>query len=156
MKKRLIFLSLIVVALVSFGCAKIREVKITDLSLKRFELLSTSAAIMEIQYNVDNPSGRTFILSAADGMLKKNGLNFAQATLMQADTVSARGVTVGVIKFKIDVLDPLALLSMGLNLSKWDYKDLKVDARATIKSPGRGKRVIKYKDIPVENLAKRL
>ncbi len=156
MKKRLIFLSLVVIALVSFGCAKIREVKITNLSLKKFELISTSTAIMEIQYNVENPSGRTFILSSADGLLKKNGMNFAQATLMQADTVTARGATNGVIKFRIDVLDPLALLSMGLNMSKWDCEDLKVDARAVIKSPGRGRRVIKYKDIPVESLAKRL
>jgi hypothetical protein len=89
-------------------------------------------------------------------LLKKSGTNFARVYLIEADTIVARKESVNTALFRVEILDPLSLLAMGLNVSRWQYNDFRIDVRAIIKIAGRGNRTVRFKDIPLENLAKRL
>ncbi len=146
----------LVLTLFATSCTKLREVDIKKVDIKSFQLLNTSTANIELEYLIQNPSGRRLIIESASALLKRSGVDFATATMIKADTIPPRTQSLYRASFRIEVSDPLALLSMGLNLSKWSYKDFRVDARATIKASGRGKKTIKFKDIPLENLINRL
>ncbi|MPM68740.1 hypothetical protein SDC9_115674 [bioreactor metagenome] len=54
--------------------------------------------------------------------------------------------------FQVELLDPLALLSMGLNISTWDIKDFEINARTTVKTSTGLRKQIKLKKVPLQNL----
>lgn len=153
--KRLLFL-LAFLPFVLSSCSKLGEVEVRELELKSFQLLSTTSANIEVEYVIHNPTSKKLMLDNVNGFLKKGDVNFAQVTLIEADTVAAKRVSINRLVFKLDIQDPLSLLSMGLNISKWHYSDFTVDARAVVKTSGGGRRVIKFKDMSMENLLKRL
>ncbi|MEA4867077.1 MAG: hypothetical protein EOM61_04455 [Bacteroidia bacterium] len=155
MMKRLLVL-LAFLPLVLSSCSKLGEVEVRELELKSFQLLSTTSANIEVEYVIHNPTSKKLMLDNVNGFLKKGDVNFAQVTLIEADTVAAKRVSINRLVFKLDIQDPLSLLSMGLNISKWHYSDFTVDARAVVKTSGGGRRVIKFKDMSMENLLKRL
>ena len=155
MMKRLLVL-LAFLPLVLSSCSKLGEVEVRELELKSFQLLSTTSANIEVEYVIHNPTSKKLMLDNVNGFLKKGDVNFAQVTLIEADTVAAKRVSINRLVFKLDIQDPLSLLSMGLNISKWHYSDFTVDARAVVKTSGGGRRAIKFKDMSMENLLKRL
>ncbi len=154
MKRLLVLLAFL--PLVLSSCSKLGEVEVRELELKSFQLLSTTSANIEVEYVIHNPTSKKLMLDNVNGFLKKGDVNFAQVTLIEADTVAAKRVSINRLVFKLDIQDPLSLLSMGLNISKWHYSDFTVDARAVVKTSGGGRRVIKFKDMSMENLLKRL
>lgn len=154
MKRLLVLLAFL--PLVLNSCSKLGEVEVRELELKSFQLLSTTSANIEVEYVIHNPTSKKLMLDNVNGFLKKGDVNFAQVTLIEADTVAAKRVSINRLVFKLDIQDPLSLLSMGLNISKWHYSDFTVDARAVVKTSGGGRRVIKFKDMSMENLLKRL
>lgn len=151
-----LLVSLLALVLLSTGCSKLREAEIKDVSIKGFQLINTSSANIEIEFVMDNPSGKIIVLSDANGLLKRGESNFANFTLVKADTIAPKSVSAYKLTFKVEIMDPLSLLSMGLNVSKWQYSDFKVDARAVVKLSGGGRKVLKFKDVPLENIVKRL
>jgi len=154
MKRLLVLLAFL--PLVLSSCSKLGEVEVRELELKSFQLLSTTSANIEVEYVIHNPTSKKLMLDNVNGFLKKGDVNFAQVTLIEADTVAAKRVSINRLVFKLDIQDPLSLLSMGLNISKWHYSDFTVDARAVVKTSGGGRRVIKFKDMSMESLLKRL
>lgn len=154
MKRLLVLLAFL--PLVLSSCSKLVEVEVRELELKSFQLLSTTSANIEVEYVIHNPTSKKLMLDNVNGFLKKGDVNFAQVTLIEADTVAAKRVSINRLVFKLDIQDPLSLLSMGLNISKWHYSDFTVDARAVVKTSGGGRRIIKFKDMSMENLLKRL
>ena len=154
MKRLLVLLAFL--PLVLSSCSKLGEMEVRELELKSFQLLSTTSANIEVEYVIHNPTSKKLILDNVNGFLKKGDVNFAQVTLIEADTVAAKRVSVNRLVFKLDIQDPLSLLSMGLNISKWHYSDFTVDARAVVKTSDGGRRVIKFKNMSMENLINRL
>lgn len=154
MKRLLVLLAFL--PLVLSSCSKLGEMEVRELELKSFQLLSTTSANIEVEYVIHNPTSKKLILDNVNGFLKKGDVNFAQVTLIEADTVAAKRVSVNRLVFKLDIQDPLSLLSMGLNISKWHYSDFTVDARAVVKTSDGGRRVIKIKNMSMENLINRL
>ncbi len=151
-----LLVSLLFISLLFTSCSKLGQVEIKELNVKSFRLINTSSAHVEVEFIIHNPTNKELLLCNADGVLKRGEVNFALVSLQHCDTVAANRVSVNTLVFKLDLLDPISLLSMGLNLSQWKFSDFRVDARAFIKPlPGR-KRVIKIKNIPLENLSKRL
>ena len=120
-----------------------------------FTLLSTSALQINIGYNVSNPSNRDLILEKADGIVKKDGVEFALLTLIEADTVKAAAQQHYSATFKLELLDPLSLLSMGLDPSKWQIEEFRVDASSFIKSSSGVRKCIKFKELPLNSIIKK-
>ncbi len=138
------------------SCSKLGDIELKGIEVKGIELITTTSAIIEMEYVIQNPSNSSLILRDADGFLKRGDVNFAQITLLSADTVASKRISVNRLRFRMDILDPLSLLSMGLNLSKWKFSDFVVDARAVVKPTGRRRKVIKLRNVPMDKLVDRL
>jgi hypothetical protein len=147
---------LLVIMLSAFGCSKLKEVDVRDMKVKRFELINTSSANIEIEYLVENPSGRTITVESVNGVLKKSGVNFAYATMVSADTVPPRMASINGIMFKIEINDPLSLLAMGMNVSRWNLDDFRLDGVFVLRVSGAGRKTLKYKDVPLKSIVNAL
>lgn len=154
MKRSILFIAFAL--LIFSSCSKLGEIELMNVELKSFKLLNTTSANIEVEYTINNPSNKRIILDNVDAYLKKSGANFAKISLIDADTVASKRISVNRLSLKLDLLDPLSLFSMGLNLSKWQYTDFTVDARALVKSPTGWKKRIKLKDVEIEDLIKKL
>ncbi len=153
--KRLLFLTLLS-ALLFAGCGNFRDIDIKQVKLQKFNLVSTSRADVTFDYLIDNPTNASLIISAADGFITKKGVRFAQLGLMQSDTIAPRSLTYSSLVIKIDLLDPISLLSMGLNISSWREQDFNLDARITVKTSSGYKKTLRFKNTPLNHLVNRL
>lgn len=154
MMKRLLTVIVLVVTLLS-SCTNYRNIEVSSVALRDVKLLSTSRAAIEVEYVITNNSGSDLILSSADGFLMKNRVNFAQLTLVSADTVARGETTTNRLKFNVELLDPLSLFSMGLNINSWKTSDFEINVRGVIENSKGRKKVFKFKNLPLENLIKR-
>ncbi len=153
MMNRILFLLLFCAVLLS-GCSRLGDVELQEVNVKGFRLVNTTTINVELEYIMNNPSNRKLYLIDVDGLLKKGNVNFAKVTLIKADTIEAKRISVNNAVFQVDILDPLSLLSMGLNLSQWQTSDFVLDARAVVKASGTRKRAIRLKDVPLDNIQK--
>ncbi|HCT94209.1 MAG: hypothetical protein A2X19_08860 [Bacteroidetes bacterium GWE2_39_28] len=151
-----LFAFALVTILFTTSCSKLKEVDVRDMKVKRFELINTTTANIHIEYLIENPSGRTITVQSADGILKKRGVNFAYATLLSADVVTPKMASINNIVFRIEINDPLSLLSMGLNVSRWDLDEFFLDGIFTLKVSGAGRKTLKYKNVPLKNIVNAL
>ena len=147
-----LFAIALVTILFTTSCSKPKEVDVRDMKVTKFELINTTTANIHIEYLIENPSGRTISVLSADGILKKRGVNFAYATLISADEITPKMASINGIVFRIEISDPLSLLAMGLNVSKWDLDEFLLDGVFTLKVSGARRRTLKYKDVPLENI----
>ena len=154
MMKRLLTVIVLVITLLS-SCTNYRNIEMNSVALRDVKLLSTSRAAFEVEYVITNNSGSDLILTSADGFLMKNRVNFAQLTLVSADTVARGETTTNRLKFNVELLDPLSLFSMGLNINSWKTSDFEINVRGVIENSKGRKRVFKFKNLPLENLIKR-
>ena len=153
--KRLLFLTLFPIVLLA-NCTNFSEVDIKNIKLHEFNLVNTSRADVSFEYLVDNHTNSTLIVTSAEGFITKNGVNFAQLGLTKSDTITSRSVTSNLVAIKVDLLDPISLLSMGLNISSWRAQDFNLDARITVKTSSGYKKIFKFKNVPLEHLVDRL
>lgn len=154
MMKRLLTVTVLVITLLS-SCTNYRNIEVSSVALRDVKLLSTSRAAIEVEYVITNHSGSDLILASADGFLMKNRVNFAQLTLVSADTVARGETTSNRLKFNVELLDPLSLFSMGLNINSWKTSDFEINIRGVIENSKGRKKVFKFKNLPLENLIKR-
>jgi hypothetical protein len=154
MKKAILLLTTLALSLQS--CVNYSNIDVNNVNLSGFELVNTSRADIKFDYMVNNPTGSTFIIQAADGFIKKKGINFAQLSLYKPDTIPPKSIEKGSLVVKVDLLDPISILSMGLNISSWRAEDFEIDARITVKNGAGRKKVIRLKDMPLDNLINRL
>jgi len=153
--KRLLFLTLFPIVLFA-SCTNFSEVDIKNIKLHEFNLVNTFRANVTFEYLIDNPTNSSFIITSADGFITKKGVNFAQLGLIKSDTIASRSVTSNLVAIKVDLLDPISLLSMGLNISSWRVQDFNLDARITVKTSSGYKKIFKFKNVPLEHLVDRL
>ena len=59
------------------------------------------------------------------------------------------------IKTRVNLLDPLSVLVMGLNINSWDNKEFKLKLKVTVKKGGL-KKTFKLNNIPLEKVGKRI
>lgn len=154
MMKRLLTVIVLVITLLS-SCTNYRNIEVNSVALRDVKLLSTSRAAIEVEYVITNNSGSDLILASADGFLMKNRVNFAQLTLVSADTIAHGETTTNRLKFNVELLDPLSLFSMGLNINSWKTSDFEINVRGVIENSKGRKKVFKFKNLPLENLIKR-
>ncbi|EKD31487.1 MAG: hypothetical protein ACD_77C00322G0013 [uncultured bacterium] len=152
--KRLLVFPLLFVLLFS-SCTNYRDIEIKSVKLYDVKLVSTSRAMVEVEYVIDNTANADIVLASADGFLTKDRVNFAQITLIKADTIAMVSETKNRALFQVEILDPISLFSMGLNIKNWKMSDFEINARGLIHNSKGGRKVIKFKNMPLENLIKR-
>lgn len=153
MKRIVLITALIIIALT--GCNRYSEIEIVNIKLSDVKIRSTSRAEVEVEFVVNNGSLRDLTITGADGFLTKERVNFAQFTLIESEMIERGKTTTSKARFNVELLDPLSLFSMGLNINSWKMSDFEIDARGVVANDKGNKRVFKFKNLPLEKLIKR-
>ena len=146
------YLLLAISALLFFGsCANYKKIEISNASIKDARIVSASRYQVEVEVEVDNPSGMKFVVKEADGVVFKDGEPFADITVPECVTIPARGVNRVGIPCEISLRNPLAALAIGLNYKSLDWDSFTVDGKVTVKG-GPVKKAKEFKNVPLRKL----
>jgi len=146
----------IIILLITGACTNFSNLDVRSVKLSKFTLVNTSKARIEFDYTINNPTSSTFILSSGEGVIAKKGLDFAQLEIMKGDTIPPRTLKSGKVSIDAMLLDPISLLSMGLNIASWRVEDFHVSSKIVIKTSSGHKRTVRFKNVPLQNLINRL
>ena len=148
-----LFVAIILVGCTS--CTNYRQINIMSVEVKDFKLNTTSRATVTLKAYIDNPLSKEISLIYLGGKLYKDQAHFAD---IEFDDLSIAPNSKGevFVDVTIDLIDPLALLSSGLDISKWDKDTFRVDGKAMLKSEPGGKRSFKFKNVTFNQIIDRL
>lgn len=150
--KRFVFLLISVIALTS--CNKFKDIEVDFVSLSSFRLHSTSQAELSFDVIVDNPTDNTIILNGINGMIRKSDRDFAAVSLKEPVTVPPMSREKRTVVVSFSLLDPMALLSIGLNIDSWDMSDFKVNGTLYLKTDSGLKHKFRFKNVTLERMLK--
>ena len=101
----------------------------------------------QLKVLVNNPTKSTFTITDIQGTLFRDDTRFAEVSLLEEAVVSPLSREETVIKCRIHLLDPLAVLVMGLDIRSWNPEEFKLNLKTTVRSHG-----IK-KNFKIDNIA---
>ena len=130
--KRLLVFSLLSILLFA-SCNNYSNIELKNVNLSEVKLISTSKAIVDVEYTVNNTAKVGLILESIDGFLTRNRVNFAQITLIKTDTIAPACQSTNRARFQIELLDP----------------------RGVLRTSKGGRKAIKLKNVPLESLTNR-
>lgn len=142
----------IIIVLLTTACTNYKNIEVRSVSLSSFKLVSTSRASIELDYIINNPTASAIILSSGEGIITKKGLDFAQLEIPKPDTLPPRTIKSGKLVVNAVLLDPISLLSMGLNISSWKAEDFHVNTKMVFRTASGYKKTLKHKNIPLKDL----
>lgn len=151
--RRLTLISLLCLAILS-SCSPVKQLNIEKISLSEVRMESSTKANIVFNLSVENGAQYPVDLTFMEATIKKDMDLFA--TIALKDTVSVPALSENEVKVPVEVTlcDPMSLLSMGLNIKKWDINEFTVSGKMTL--AGKGKKTHKMKDTPLSTLLKRL
>ena len=153
MKKYFVVLLLIGAFLSS--CTGYKDIDVRDFSLGKVKLVSTSKLDLNIKAEIYNPTKAAFVITDVQGVVYKDDVPFADIKLLDDAIVPPNFDGTILIKTRVNLLDPLSVLVMGLNINSWDHKEFKLKLKVTVKKGGL-KKTFKLNNIPLEKVVKRI
>lgn len=153
MRKYLMLVATFVSLLCS--CTNYKHIDVNDVKLEKFKLISTSKADLQLQVSVNNPSKTIFTITDIQGVLYRDDVPFANLSLLEEIVIPPQAVTDVHVKCRINLLDPLAVLVMGLDMSSWNEDEFTVDIKTTVKGGGL-KKSFRLKKVPLSKVIKRI
>ncbi len=145
--------SLLMSLLLFAGCAQYKEIDIDDIKINRIKMQSAKVIDLGFNVTVDNPSATRFRLQSVDGILYRNGVEFANLILIQEVELPARFSGDVQALCTLTLTDPLAALVLGLNMASLNSDSFTIDLVATVKG-GIIKKSFKYEDVPLSEVIK--
>ena len=134
------------------GCTGYRQVSVGQVALGSLRFNGTSSATIVLEATVNNPTEHVIAIESADAVLLRDGREFVRLTL--DGTSSAQPGTVSKVRIpvKASVLDPIAIITAGLDLRSWELDDYKVDGKIVLSADGSRKKTLKLNKVPLENI----
>ncbi len=133
------------------GCKGYRDVQVSNVEIESLRILSTSKINLGLGVELDNPSKSTFELVGLEGVVYKDDTPLANVFLLEDAVIPSKYVGEVEVKCTMELIDPLAVLAMGLNVKSWDLDKFNLKLKATIKK-GAIRKTFKVDDIPLEML----
>lgn len=120
--KKLIFL-LLAAVLVFSGCTKyskcskigLESIKLESVKLESFKLHPPSKADVILSVFVDNPIKGTIMLNELDGVVYKEGTEFAKIVMVKPVELRQGNPAEVKVPLEVELLNPLGALVMGLS-----------------------------------------
>lgn len=153
MKK--ILLLIITILTILSGCSNYKEVEINDIKVDKIKLVSTSGAEISLGIEANNPTKASYTLTNFKAIVYRDGVKFADINLMGNSTLPKISDTIVPVNLYMHLLDPLSLLTLGLDIESWDIDEFKTDFRLTVKK-GALKKHIKRNNVPVSKIIKQI
>lgn len=152
--KKIVLLVIAALA-VAYGCSNYRNIQLVDIKLQSIRLKSASKIEVYLNAYIDNPTSAEITITAISGTIFKDGSKFADITLKEATSIP-KGTNVGVLlPLNVNLLDPLSLLAMGLNIKSWEENNFTGDIKVTVRQ-GALKKTIGQKNIPLNKYIKNI
>ena len=152
MKK--IFGLFIIFTLLLWGCSSYRSIVVEDLNISSFRLKSASKIDLGLKASVENPTKSTFELVDVEGVVNRDNMPFANISLLEDSVIPPFYEGEIPIKCRVDLIDPMAVLVMGLDIKSWNISDFNLNIKATVKK-GAIKKSFKMNNIPLDKLVKK-
>ena len=143
---------LLVSALMAAGCAEYRQISVENVALAGFRFNGTSSATIELAADVYNPTPHVIFLDEVDAVLFREGKEFARFALEDKPSVAADTNSKVRIPVRASVMDPISIISAGLNFNSWNLDDLVVDGRIVLRSDAGYKKAFRMKKTPVKDI----
>lgn len=147
-------LAIALIALLS-SCSAYKEIEVKDIQLEKFKLVSASRVNFNLDVDIYNPTKGAFTLTDVQGTVFRDGIPFAELSLLEDAMVPAFHNGTVLVKCRVELLDPMAVLVMGLNVQSWNMKDFELRLKVTAKK-GMLKKTFKLNNVPVEKLVKKI
>lgn len=138
------------------SCTNYAKVDILTVGMSDFKLVSTNRAVITFKAYVNNPLNKEITLSSFDGKVFKDNSHFANVTLDGDVTIAPYERGDVYVKALVDLIDPLALLSSGLDISNWDKNTFRMDGKVSLKSTPGVKRSFKFKNVTLDQVIEKL
>jgi hypothetical protein len=152
--KRFIFLLIATLFLLG-SCQVYQNIDVKSVTVSNIDFVSTTSANISLVAEINNPNDVAILLNSFDGTVLKEYKAFATLALVSPSSIEANTQKKVNISINAHIVDPLSLLSGGLNISTWDVDNFRLTAKLTVGTDKGGKRVFKVKEIPIKNIIKR-
>ncbi len=146
--KRILFV--VMAAVLAAGCSGYRQVRVDDLALGGFEFKGTSSAVIRIDAKVSNPSRHALSLESVDAVLVKEGKDFIAFSLDGCPSAAPCSDTTVVIPIRASVVDPIAIISSGLDFRSWDQDQFLIEGKAVVKADNGIKKTLRFRRMPLK------
>lgn len=147
--KKLIFL-LLLAAFILGGCANYRKIALEEVKLEKLKMVSTSKADVKLVIFLNNPTRGTLKVQDAEGTVFAGKGEFAKISLMEPVGFAKGEPSQAQATFRVELLDPLSIIMMGLNPAAWDLEQFTFSGYIKVKKGGAAKR-FGVKDVPVKD-----
>lgn len=151
MKRILIF---IILTLLLGSCSPINKMDVSVKHLDAFKLYSTSKADLSFTVNINNPTKSTITLDKFEGLISKDDRSFSEFVLMEPISLDPYFIGEKNVTLRIDLLDPLALLSIGLNINTWDMSSFTVDGDVILFTESGYKKTFRIRKMTLKKILK--
>ena len=149
--RRIVLLLAAAVLLLS-GCTDYRQIRIDGVTPGSFRFNGTSSATIELKVQVDNPTARTISVESVDAVLLREGKEFVRFTLQEAVHAAPGTESDVLLPVNASVLDPVAIITAGLNFSSWNLDDYIVNGRMTMSADGKMRKTVKLREVPLKDI----
>ena len=150
--KLLLAITVIVLFFGLVSCVSYSKIDILSANLKQIQLKSSSELVLKAHLSVENNNNVEVYLSKMSGKLYRENKEFAVYDLLNASFAKPNDRTELELEFLVKLTNPLALLSMGLDLKSWDTRNILVDIRAELKQKKGSPKVFTRKKIQLDKL----
>ena len=150
------FVILLAAAALLTGCAGYNEIRVEGVALGGLRFNGTSSATIELKATVDNPTKYTIAIEEVDAVLMRTGKEFARFSLEDKPAAAPGKKEVVEIPVKASVLDPVAIITSGLNFRSWAIEDFTVEGKIVLSADGGKKRTLHLKKVPLESIVERI
>lgn len=117
---------------------------------------SSTEANVTFDFLVNNMAQYPISLTFMEATIKKDMDLFAFIALEDTATVSPLAKESVKVPIDITLCDPMSLLSMGLNINKWDINAFTISGKISLAGKNGSKYTHKIKEMPLGTLLKRL
>ncbi len=131
------------------SCARYRDINVSGFEISGIEVLGLTSIAVECRAMVDNPTGVAFKMDKVQANLTKDEGMFATIRLMESGTVLPRSRDYLAVKCRIDIVDYLSILALGLDADKWKAEGFRINGSITVSGDNGMRKTLKIKDEPL-------
>ena len=153
--RRIVLLLAAVVLLLS-GCTDYRQIRIDGVTPGSFRFNGTSSATVELKVQVDNPTARTVSVESVDAVLLREGREFVRFSLEDKVLAAPRTESTVSLPVRASVLDPVGIISAGLDFKSWRLEDFVVDGSVVLSLDGKMKKTVRLRKVPLKDIVNAL
>lgn len=140
------------VILMLAGCSGYRQISVDDVTVGSFRFNGTSSATIVLVAKVGNPTRHAVYLEEIDAVVLREGKNFIGLSLEEKVSAAPFSSSEVRIPVRASVLDPVAIITAGLDFDSWDLDNFVVDGKIVLSSGGGMKKTLSLKKVPMKKI----